>query len=76
MFDQGSELYYMYCISVHNAVVTCAVFAPSPAYFLNSDGASCQATKALKEKETPTDCDAEFVVSADFNGAIKVTRAT
>ena len=62
--------------SVHNAVVTAAVFAPHPSQFL--DDAEKERLSSEKDKESSardTENKAQFVISADFLGCIKIIRA-
>lgn len=56
-----------FCIIAHNAVVTAAVFAPNPALILKQ-------LESQIEEETPTSIEhtSYVMVSADFNGIIKV----
>lgn len=49
-------------IKVHNAVVTCAVFAPNPDAII----------RQIEEAEGGTSSNGYVLVSADFNGGIKV----
>ena len=62
--------------SVHNAVVTAAVFAPHPSQFL--DEAEKERKSSEKDKDSsPRDAEnkAQFVISSDFLGCIKIIRA-
>jgi hypothetical protein len=58
---------FMY-ISVHNAVVTVAIFAPNSNHFFAIEESNSKETKDIKSPE------AEFIVSADLMGCIKVVR--
>lgn len=65
-----------FLFSVHNAVVTTAVFAPNPQHFLAID--DCSSSRKSKDSTlTPStaNTNAEFVISADISGCIKVIRA-
>lgn len=53
-------------ISVHNATVTAAVFAPNPSLFIRSKRQESDSSKEIEE--TPR----QVMVTADFTGAIKV----
>jgi hypothetical protein len=53
-------------ISVHNATVTAAVFAPNPSLFIRSKKQDPDSSK--ETEETPR----QVIVTADFTGAIKV----
>ena len=57
------------CVSVHNAVVTAAVFAPNPSFIFRMAMADNPATALCFDDDTE---DREIIVSADFTGAIKV----
>lgn len=68
--------YGSFLFSVHNAVVTTAVFAPNPQHFLATD--DCSSSRKSKDATlTPStaNTNAEFVISADISGCIKVIRA-
>ncbi|XP_052214774.1 WD repeat-containing protein 44-like isoform X2 [Dreissena polymorpha] len=80
---------YFEAFKVHNAVVTAAVFAPSPLNFLPPDESSQGSSRRLKDstlEALPTsapslssmgvkETSAEFIISADMLGCIKVVRA-
>ena len=54
---------------VHNATVTAAVFAPTPALLLKSD--YCEAVETSSDKH---ENQGQIIVTADFSGAIKVVQ--
>ena len=69
-----SNLNYFNFLSVHNAVVTAAVFAPHPSQFLDES----EKERLAREKESASkdpDSKGQFVISADFLGCIKIIRA-
>ena len=59
---------------VHNAVVTAAAFAPHPSQFLD-DIEKEKERQMEKESSKEADNKAQFVISADFLGCIKIIRA-
>lgn len=65
---------YYEAVKVHNAVVTAAAFAPHPSQFLD-DIEKEKERQMEKESSKEADNKAQFVISADFLGCIKIIRA-
>ena len=76
MSESFIEIYYWYkieffsngnqFISVHNAVVTAAIFAPNPAML--------RPNSKRRSAEDSQEDEGEVIVTADFTGALKVVR--
>ena len=62
----------MFSSTVHNAIVTSAIFAPNPSFILRM--ADQEAMLARGQQVWPDDDteEREIIVSADFTGVIKV----